>query len=172
MRGARIFFICNKKVLERFPEISIYSERIFVVETTGQVLEKAKHIFPDIDIYVSSAALSDFINEPEKNKLKKREGYFEFKIPIGPDVFKELSEIKEKQVMVGFALETENLKENALNKLREKSMDVILANTNSAIASDKTTGFIIDRLGNRVELKNCNKTLLAEKLVRVIGNIR
>ena len=73
--------------------------------------------------------------------------------------------------MVGFALETENLKENALRKLQEKGMDVVLANNNSAIGSDKTTGFIIDRLGNKVELKNCNKTLLAEKLVRVIENI-
>ncbi|NOY08708.1 MAG: bifunctional phosphopantothenoylcysteine decarboxylase/phosphopantothenate--cysteine ligase CoaBC [Spirochaetes bacterium] len=171
MRGARIFFIGDKKVLERFPEIFIYSEKIFEVKTTGQVLEKAKHIFPDIDIYVSSAALSDFSNEPEKNKLKKKEGYFEFKIPTGPDVFKELSKIKGKQVMVGFALETENLKENALRKLRDKGMDVVLANDNSAIASDKTTGFIIDRLGNKVELKDCNKTLLAEKLVRVIENI-
>ena len=56
--------------------------------------------------------------------------------------------------MIGFALETENLKENALKKLKQKDMDLIIANRFESVNSETTSAVIIDKNSIKCEIEN------------------
>ncbi len=168
LRGANVYFIADKNVKKRFPELEIITCNFFEAETTEDVYKKALEHFNKIDIYISTAALTDFKNSPKKNKIKKSKGEFNLTIPAGIDVFQELSKARNKQVMVGFALETENLIDNAIEKMKNKKMDIIVANKAASINSEFTSAFIIDSTGCKQEIEECDKGIFAEKLIRKI----
>jgi len=168
LRGANVYFIADKNVKKRFPELEIITCNFFEAETTEDVYKKALEHFNKIDIYISTAALTDFKNSPKKNKIKKSKGEFNLTIPAGIDVFQELSKARNKQVMVGFALETENLIDNAIEKMKNKKMDIIIANKAASINSEFTSAFIIDSTGCKQEIEECDKGIFAEKLIRKI----
>jgi phosphopantothenoylcysteine decarboxylase / phosphopantothenate---cysteine ligase len=92
-----------------------------------------KH-FTECDVLVMSAAVGDFTAEKlEKEKIKKQgEEGRTFKLVATKDILLEVSEIKTRQFVVGFAAETQNLIESALEKLKKKKLDLIVANDISA----------------------------------------
>ncbi len=165
LRGANIYFIADKNVIDKFPELEIITAKIYEVETTEDVYKKAVEDFSKMDIYISTAALTDFKNTPNKNKIKKDSGTFNLNIPTGIDVFMELSKNKNKQIMVGFALETEDLINNAIEKMKKKKMDIIVANKAASLNSAVTSAFIINSAGEKQEIKECDKGMFAEKLI-------
>ena len=61
-------------------------------------------------------------------KIKKQEGSFSLQLVKNVDILKELGRIKEDKVLVGFSAETDNLLENAGKKVKEKNLDIIVAN--------------------------------------------
>jgi phosphopantothenoylcysteine decarboxylase / phosphopantothenate---cysteine ligase len=168
LRGAEIYFITSKNVIEKFPVLKIIVNEISEVETTEDVYRKAEKKFDEMDIYISTAALSDFKNSPLENKIKKDKSGFKLDIPAGIDVFKELSKKKDRQLMVGFALETENLIDNAVKKMKEKNMDLIIANKSESINSGVTSATVIDKNGVNEKMDNLDKGIFAERLVRII----
>lgn len=168
LRGAEIYFIAGKNVPDKFPVLGIITGNFFEAETTEDVYVKAEKVFSEMDIYISTAALSDFKNAPENNKIKKNEKEFKLNIPCSIDVFKKLSEIKDKQLMVGFALETENIIDNALRKMKSKNMDLIVANNSESINSETTSAVIIDRNEKKQEIEKCSKKEFASILTQII----
>ena len=68
---------------------------------------------------------------------------------------------KDKQLLVGFAAETNNIKENALKKLEKKNLDIIVANNASTMGTDSNTVEIIKKDKSSVEIKQKNKIELA-----------
>lgn len=84
----------------------------------------------DADVVIMAAAVSDF--KPvsvEKQKVKKENVSTELKLTRNPDILEWLGNHKKKgQVLIGFAMETESLEENAQKKLRKKNLDWICAN--------------------------------------------
>ena len=92
-----------------------------------------KH-FLECDVLVMSAAVGDFTAEKlEKEKIKKQgEEGRTLKLVATKDILMEVSKIKTQQFVVGFAAETQNLTESALEKLRKKKLDLIVANDISA----------------------------------------
>lgn len=96
-------------------------------------------IHADADVVIMAAAVSDFKpSSVQKNKVKKDEADEELKLTRNPDILEWLGNQKpEGQVLIGFAMETENLKNNAQKKLKKKNLDWICANQ----ISTNNTGF-------------------------------
>ncbi|MGF1669773.1 MAG: bifunctional phosphopantothenoylcysteine decarboxylase/phosphopantothenate--cysteine ligase CoaBC [Balneolaceae bacterium] len=82
------------------------------------------------DVFIMAAAVSDFSPAvTSKSKIKKEQAESSIKLKPNPDCLQWLGENrKEGQILIGFAMETENLEENALRKLKKKNADWILAN--------------------------------------------
>jgi len=103
-------------------------------KTAGEMNSLVQQCFPECDVLVMSAAVGDFTAEKlEKEKIKKRsrEGQTLNLVPT-KDILMEVSKIKTQQFVVGFAAETQNLIQSALEKLRNKKLDLIVANDISA----------------------------------------
>ena len=103
-------------------------------KTAGEMNSLVQEYFPECDVLVMSAAVGDFTAEKlEKEKIKKtsREGQTLNLVPT-KDILMEVSKIKTQQFVVGFAAETQNLIQSALEKLRNKKLDLIVANDISA----------------------------------------
>lgn len=97
---------------------------------TAQEMDKAvqKH-FPDADILIMAAAVSDFkFSRRSVKKVKKAEFPEGLSLVPTEDILLRLSREKKKQILIGFAAETENVERNALAKLKKKSLDMIVAN--------------------------------------------
>jgi phosphopantothenoylcysteine decarboxylase/phosphopantothenate--cysteine ligase len=118
------------------------------VGTAAEMAEASLEAFPACDGAVLSAAVADY--RPAKvhdQKMKKRDGELSITLERTVDIAASLAEIKrEDQLVVGFALETENERENALGKMKRKRFDMIVMNS----LNDPGAGFGHDT--NRVTL--------------------
>ena len=134
--------------------------------------------FNRMDIIVMSAAVADYTPaKPAKEKIKKGGEYLSVELTKTKDILKYLGTIKtERQVLVGFALETNNEEEYAQRKLKEKNADMIVLNS----LNDKGAGFGLDT--NKITfyqkdgaIKNFDiksKTQVAKDIVYNIINLK
>jgi len=93
--------------------------------------------FAEATLVVAAAAVNDFyVAGASKKKMKKDVTPPVLELKLSPDILKKMGEQKgPNQILIGFALETDNLLENARKKLREKNLDMVAANTPSAMES-------------------------------------
>lgn len=112
------------------------------VESAAEMYEAATHNFPDADIAILCAAVADFTPKVTADKKIKRKGdNLTLELQPTRDIAAALGEVKrEGQVMVGFALETNDELDNARKKLKEKNLDFIVMNS----LQDKGAGFRVD----------------------------
>jgi phosphopantothenoylcysteine decarboxylase/phosphopantothenate--cysteine ligase len=171
LRGAEVTLVCNSEVVERFPWVNYYADLIIIVETTEDVLKNVSEIFDETDIYISAAALCDFGNNPATKKIKKSQKDLTIHLKPSVDVFSELSKRKKKQLMIGFALETDDMEDNATTKLREKGMDMVVGNTVEAIGADSSRVAILDKRGIRKYVQESSKRLVAGQILNEIEKI-
>ena len=135
-RGANVELVSGPVNLET-PENVIRTN----VKSAQQMKKEITDRFKNIDVLIMSAAVADY--KPVKeydNKIKKQEAELNIVLEKTPDILKDLAKIKEKQVVVGFALETENELENARQKMKRKNLDAIILNS----LSDNGAGFGYD----------------------------
>ncbi len=101
------------------------------VNTAAEMLAEVKKYFHESDIMVMSAAVADYtISDPAERKIKKSEKQFDLKLSKTVDILELLGQQKKAgQLLVGFALETDQEEENAMNKLRRKNLDFIVLNS-------------------------------------------
>jgi len=121
------------------------------VETAKQMLDAVLKEFPESDALIMAAAVADFRpKDVAENKIKKEGGIPQIELEATEDILKAVagvrSELKRKQVVAGFAAESQSLLENASNKLQSKKLDLIAANDISA----KDAGFSFET--NRITL--------------------
>ncbi|MBC8265518.1 MAG: bifunctional phosphopantothenoylcysteine decarboxylase/phosphopantothenate--cysteine ligase CoaBC [Flavobacteriales bacterium] len=112
------------------------------VESAKEMHKVVSSKFKHSDISIFSAAVSDYYpTQVAKNKLKKTEDNLTINLSKTTDILLEVGkEKKENQILVGFALETENDIENAIAKLQKKNLDLIILNS----LNDKGAGFAYD----------------------------
>jgi phosphopantothenoylcysteine decarboxylase/phosphopantothenate--cysteine ligase len=135
-RGANVELVSGPVNLET-PENVIRTN----VKSAQQMKKEITDRFKNIDVLIMSAAVADY--KPVKeydNKIKKQESELNIVLEKTPDILKDLAKIKKKQVVVGFALETENELENARQKMKRKNLDAIILNS----LSDNGAGFGYD----------------------------
>ena len=118
-------------------------------KTAGEMNGLVQEHLENCDVLIMSAAVGDFAAEKlEKEKIKKQEGLV-LKLVANKDILLEVARRNLGKLVVGFAAETQNLVESALEKLRKKNLDLIVANDISApgigFQSDSNQVTIIDR---------------------------
>ena len=139
------------------------------VESALEMYEKVDEYFKNTDIFIACAAVADYRpKEYKKEKIKKSDSDFVIELVRNPDILLEMSKKKEKQLLVGFAAETNNIKENALKKLEKKNLDIIVANNASVMGSDENVIEIIKKDRTSVEISQKSKIELAYDILREI----
>ena len=115
--------------------------KVIAVESAQEMLTACESVFQKVDIAVLSAAVADYKpKEVATAKLKKKEAELSLELIKTADVLETLGKQKTHQLLVGFALETNNMIEYAQEKIKKKNLDFIVANS----AIDQGTGFAVD----------------------------
>ncbi len=140
--------------------------KVLQVQSAEDMLNACMSEFDKVDVVFKAAAVADFkVKQIATDKIKKQ-GLTELSLTLEPtvDILKTLGANKKQQMIIGFALETNNAEANAQKKLLEKNIDAIVLN----IPSEKT-GFgkdtnqivVLHKDGSRWESKLLQKTELA-----------
>lgn len=127
--------------------------RLTRIRSAGEMADAVLSQFSEIDVVVKVAAVSDFtIAQPSPQKIKKKDMPAVLELAPTRDILQELGRRKTTQLVVGFAAETANIGDYARQKIREKKLDLIVANpvsgSDSAFASDSNRVTVIDSEDN------------------------
>ncbi len=141
------------------------------VETAEEMFQAVKANFPKCDCLIMAAAVSDYTPaKKSKIKIKKSTASLTIKLKPTTDILKWAGKNKKKnQCVVGFALEDRNLQKNAEKKLREKNIDMIIANEPSAIGSEKSTIQIKCKNADWRVLPKADKSFLAKRIINLLN---
>ncbi|MDI6734869.1 MAG: bifunctional phosphopantothenoylcysteine decarboxylase/phosphopantothenate--cysteine ligase CoaBC [bacterium] len=182
--GAEVTLISAPTQLE--PPAGV--QTIFV-ETASQMRDEVLKAFPTVDIVISAAAVADFSpKEIKTQKIKKTTLPLVIELEKTIDILAELGQkkqvpglkpvpdlksvpgLKPDKILVGFAAESENLISNAKAKLKEKNLDLIVANDiKTAFGKDTTQVTIITKDGECEELPLLSKTETAREIMKKIS---
>jgi phosphopantothenoylcysteine decarboxylase / phosphopantothenate---cysteine ligase len=143
------------------------------ITTARQMTDAVMRELHSAQIVLMSAAVSDYTFEQTvEHKIKKGDPDPKIKLTPTTDILKTISHIKGDRIVVGFALETENVLENALKKLREKHLDIVVANNplhaGSGFQHDTNQVFIIHRSGRVIDLPLQSKREIARAILDAV----
>ncbi len=166
-RGATVHLILGpSKLRAKHPLIKLHS-----VQTALEMYQQSTELFPQADIGIMAAAVADYRPKVMADqKIKKSGEEMTIELVKNPDIAATLGASKNaQQLLVGFALETNNAMENAQQKLIKKNLDFIVLNS----LQDPGAGFnhdtnkitIIDRDNKRSEFELKSKALVAEDIL-------
>ncbi len=164
-RGAEVVLVSGPTALD--PPAGVHFVPVTTAaEMRAAVLEK----FATCTAVIMAAAVADYRPvEASDRKLKREKGVLELKLVPNPDILRDLAENRNGKMLVGFAAETENLVANATKKLREKNLDMIVANNvteeGSGFDGDTNVATIIDRRGVTQSLPLMTKDELADQIL-------
>lgn len=146
---------------------------VISVLTTSEMREACEQAFPNCDGVIAAAAVCDYRpKERVAGKMSKTGGAVTIEMIETDDVLAELGRQKEHRWVVGFALEAQNPRENALQKLRRKNCDLIVLNAPTAIGSDENSVEVIGVDEATVGKFSGSKADVAEQLVKVIEDFQ
>jgi len=148
-------------------------------KTAEEMNQLVQEFLPECDALIMSAAVGDFTAEKlEKEKIKKQSGEGRtLNLVPTKDILMEVSKVKTHQFVMGFAAETQNLVQSALEKLRNKKLDLIVANDISApgigFQSDNNQVTLIDADEKIENLPRMSKKEIADILLdKIPGHAR
>ena len=128
----------------------------------------------ECDIFISAAAVADYrVAEPSDQKIKKQNEEIFLQLVRNPDVLAEVAKLKDGPFTVGFAAETENLEENAKQKLQNKNLDMVAANLvgeNKAFDQEENALLVFSNKEQH-ELPQTHKDKLARQLISIIASV-
>jgi phosphopantothenoylcysteine decarboxylase/phosphopantothenate--cysteine ligase len=152
--GAHVTLISGPTVLEASPDIDRHN-----VLTAEEMYENALEYFAETDIAIAAAAVADFkpLNV-EDQKIKKESGLQLIELEKTLDILAEMGKRKQKQFLIGFALETEDEINNAIKKIKFKNLDAIVLNS----LNEPGAGFSMD--SNKVTYIDQNETIISFEL--------
>ena len=144
------------------------------VTTAQEMYSVCTEHYPAMDLAIMSAAVADYTPETvASEKIKKTDGGMELRLTKTKDILKELGLLKkEHQVLVGFALETNNEKANALQKLQSKNADLIVLNSlqdaGAGFGYDTNKITVFDKSGEEISYPVKTKSEVAADIVDLI----
>lgn len=156
-----------------------YGSHMIPVQSAEEMYNAVMAEIGSVDALIMSAAVADFKPEEMRNeKIKKEKGLTEIKLTRTRDIISEAAQLKKSKKLrlkiIGFAAESENLKNNAKKKMTEKEMDMIVAND----ITDPRAGFSVDTNkvlllfsdGSTEQLPLLQKSEVAEKVIQNLAN--
>jgi phosphopantothenoylcysteine decarboxylase/phosphopantothenate--cysteine ligase len=168
-RGAEVFLVSGPTSLKVPSGVQLVQ-----VRSAAQMKDAVLQLYAAMDIVVKAAAVADYRPiEIAKQKIKKSRDGMTLQLARTEDILELLGREKKKQVLVGFAAETENLLESARKKLKRKNLDLLVANdvSGGVFGSDSATVQILSRTGETVMLHEQSKLAIAGKLLDLAQEI-
>lgn len=141
------------------------------VESAKEMLCQAEAHFPKADIAIMCAAVADYAPaEPQTQKIKRTTQQLTLCLKPNPDIAATLGEVKRpNQLLIGFALESENEETNASDKLIRKNLNYIILNSladkGACFGGDNNKITIIDREGNKTPYPMMSKQQVAKEIL-------
>lgn len=145
------------------------------VETAQEMLKAVMKNLPPADIVVAAAAVADYRPVSRAGqKLKKEQEWLKLDLEKTEDILKRIGEVKGRKLLIGFAAETENLIENAREKLEKKNLDLIVANDvsdpDAVFGSDTNSVTLIPREGEASSWPRMSKREVANAILDYVMN--
>jgi phosphopantothenoylcysteine decarboxylase/phosphopantothenate--cysteine ligase len=169
-RGARVLLVSGPTSLT--PPGAAEVTR---VESTEEMRDAVLHLLPQSSVVIKTAAVADYRPKSAAGQKIKRKGPMTLELEATPDILKELSLKKTSQIIVGFAAETEDVLENARQKLLSKNLDAIVVNDVSregiGFDSDRNAVTIITR-DDVVEVPETTKWEVAQRVLDHVVKLR
>ena len=143
------------------------------VDSAAEMFRAVKKHFPRCDCLVMAAAVADYTSvRPAKMKIKKGNKSLTIELKPTTDILKWAGKHKKKrQIVVGFALEDRKLRERAERKLKDKNLDMIIANTPAAVGADKSTVQIKTPDSSWTKIENASKITTAKRIIKMIERL-
>lgn len=168
-RGAEVVLVSGPSYLPRPANIEFVP-----IVSAEEMNDACVRYFPQSTLVIMSAAVADY--RPTKSyprKVKKDAQTLSIEMERTADVLKSMGKMKKNgQLLVGFALETEDIEENARKKLKEKSLDLVVANTPVGLDSPTNQVTMIDREGETETLPPLSKDEIAERILDAVVRMR
>jgi len=164
-RGADCFLVSGPTHLEPPEKASFYS-----VETAEQMLRVVIELLPQCNLLFKAAAVSDYRPATKSlSKIKKGMKNHSLELLINPDILKMAASLKTKQVIIGFAAETDNIELYAKQKLENKNLDFILVNdissADAGFGKETNQGVLFTRNGEEIKIPLLRKREFAHRLI-------
>lgn len=164
--GADVALITTKDVSRKY--------NVIKVKSALDMKSAVEKEFETADCVIMAAAVADYrVKEIASQKIKKTcDDEISLTLVKNPDILKEISSRKTRQIVVGFCAESENLIENAKEKIRKKGCDYLIANDISrkdiGFSSDYNEVTILDKNDNMKKLEKADKMTIAHKIFEEI----
>ena len=152
--GAEVILISGPVSLTSNPKAKLIS-----INSADELLKEAYKAMESSDIFISCAAVADYkpLNTHDNKIKKNKDEILDITLTKNPDILSSISKKYPDKFIVGFAAETENVEDNAKDKLIKKNLNMIIAND----VSDTSIGFDSDN--NEVMIITQNESILAKK---------
>ncbi|MBN2090050.1 bifunctional phosphopantothenoylcysteine decarboxylase/phosphopantothenate--cysteine ligase CoaBC [candidate division KSB1 bacterium] len=164
LHGAEVTLISGPNNLKSPPNVMLIR-----INAARQMAEQVFRVSSEQQIIIMAAAVADF--QPKTvslTKIKKQANNLQIELERTIDILATLGRQKKNQILVGFALETDNQQKNAIQKLREKNLDLIVLNdpkvTGAGFDTDTNQVTLIDKNENIKEVSLMSKFKVAEKI--------
>jgi len=171
-RGAQVTLISGPTKIAPPPV-----EKVIFVRTALEMYQAVMDRYAQATVIIKAAAVADYRPaslSPEK--IKKDKGLKGIELVRNPDIIAAIGAKKKKGILVGFAMETQDLLANARQKLREKNMDMIVANSlreeGAGFQTDTNIITIIDRNGKTTALGKMTKLAAAHRILDHIKTLK
>jgi len=166
-RGADVTLVAGP-VQVPLPEAGL---NIIRVKSAEEMYRACNDYFDTADITIMAAAVADYtVADPASQKIKKESGELVLTLKRTKDILKSLGQRKKAgQVLVGFALETNNEKDNALGKLHSKNADIIVLNSlndpGAGFGADTNKITLFDKSGKEFHFDTMPKPEVAKQII-------
>jgi len=140
------------------------------VETGAEMFEAVKKYFGRCDCLIMAAAVSDYTPaRPSKTKIKKSGADLTIRLKPTADILKWASKQKKSRIVAGFALEDKAIRTRAEKKLKEKNLDMIIANTTAAIGAESSAVQIKCKDSKWIKFPMAAKSTVAGRIIRLLA---
>jgi len=162
--GAEVILVSGPVELEPPPEIHV--ERVVTAEEMRQAVLKN---YDRAEIVIMAAAVADFrFSQSLSDKVRKEEIGHNLSVEVTGDILKELGALKTKQLLVGFAAETSQVAERAGEKMKQKNLDLMVANdvsrTDSGFGSDENEVWLLWPDGRSKKIPRMSKRKISQQI--------
>ncbi|MEN6638991.1 MAG: bifunctional phosphopantothenoylcysteine decarboxylase/phosphopantothenate--cysteine ligase CoaBC [Smithella sp.] len=171
-RGAKVTLISGPTKIKPPPV-----EKLILVRTALEMYQAVMDAYAKATVIIKAAAVADYRPKSEAlEKIKKDQGLTGIELTRNPDIIAAVGAKKKKGILVGFAMETEDLLANARRKLIRKNMDMIVANNlreaGAGFKTDTNIITMIDRNGKTIALDKMTKKDAAHRILDHIKTLK
>lgn len=166
-QGARVILISGPTVIPAPSGADVHQ-----VETAQEMYDTTHQQISNADIFIATAAVSDYRPaEAQTQKIKKNDSTMRIDLLRSQDILASVAALERAPFTVGFAAETENMREHAIGKLQRKKLDMIVANevgNGKGFDSDRNAVTVYWESGEQ-SFGSAEKTELARDLLKLVA---